>query len=154
MRRLLVFGLIAGLAVGAGPGAADAKSQKNQRPSRAERKVDFQYLCPCVGIIELGSQTSQNLGGGPMEVRAQERYLTAEAVDITGLTVPVEIDQDTDGDGALDPVAGFCGQTDSPIRIKPRLELGIFINAGFPLVCNGATVLGGGTIHFILSNQK
>ncbi len=156
MKRLIIGALVAGLLAGTLLTTAGASTSKKRKkpPAKVEREFDFEYLCPCVGIYEFGTRTYQNIGGGPMPVEKNELYLTAEAVDLTGMVVPVEIDQDIDGDGSLEPVGAFCGKTEDPIAIEPGIEIVVYINAGFPLVCqpDNPTVLAGGTVHFVLSN--
>lgn len=129
--------------------------KKREKVDKIERTVEFEYVCPCPGFLQLGSLTggNPNLGGGPIETSAEELYLTGVAEDSSGTAISVEITQDVDGEGnTQDPVGEFCGETDEPIEINrgpEKDELRIFI--GDPLVCPGSVALGG-TVTFTLSN--
>lgn len=153
MRRLVVIGLVVALALsafGAEAGAAK-KKKKKKKPKKIERVVEFEYVCPCPGFIQLGSLTGgdPNLGGGPVAVGAKEVFLTGVAEDLSGTAITVNINQDTDGDGFNDAVGLFCGETEEPMPINPGLEMRVFI--GDPGSCPGSVGLGG-TITFTLSN--
>jgi hypothetical protein len=143
---LIALALVAG-ALGASPALAK-KKKKPAAPKRVERVVEFTYVCPCAGLFQLGSALGTNVGGGPIAVGVDEIYLSATATDTTGQPVPVDINQDTNGDGLNDPVGSFCGATDSPMLINGGLEMRVFI--GSPAICPGPAA--GGTITFTLSN--
>ena len=144
LSTLVALGLVFG-AFGAAP--AEAKGKKK------ERKVAFEYMCPCTGMIQLGSLFGgdPNLGGGPMAVGGTETYLTGEAVDQSGQAVMVSINQDVDGDGFNDGVGSFCTKTEEPIAIEPGLEIRVFIGG----LCDDGTPTApiGGVINFTLSNK-
>lgn len=145
MKRSLILGLIIALAVGALALPAQAK----KKPKRTQHTYDFTYVCPCVGAYQLGSATGTNLGGGPITTDPTESYLSAVATDTSGQAVPVEVEQDTNGDGFNDPVGSFCGKTDTPIKITPGLEIRVFV--GQPSAsCPGPAA--GGSIKFTTSN--
>ncbi|MDQ4064513.1 MAG: hypothetical protein M3161_00515 [Actinomycetota bacterium] len=147
-KKFLVVALVLGVMTTSVALPAEA-APKKKKPKKVERVVEFEYMCPCVGLFQLGGLTGSNIGGGPMSVGA-ESYLTAEAVDITGQPVPVDINQDTDGDGDNDDVGSFCTTTEAPMPINPGLEIRVFV--GFPTTCGAPSALAGGTITFTLSN--
>lgn len=150
MKRLIVLVAIAGLMLASMGVPAEAKKKK-KKPQKIERVVEFEYVCPCVGLYQFGSATGgTNLGGGPFQPQVGEVYLTATAADATGMPVPVEVDQDIDGDGFNDLVGSFCGETTSPIAINEGLEIRIFV--GGPTYCPSPAALAGGSITFTLSN--
>lgn len=153
MKKVVVLLAALALMVASLGGVADAKKKKKKKkpPQRIERVVEFEYVCPCPGFIQLGSLTGgdPNLGGGPVAVGAEELYLTGVAEDLSGTAITVDINQDTNGDGFNDAVGSFCGETEEPIPINPGLEMRIFV--GDPATCPGSIALGG-TITFTLSN--
>lgn len=127
------------------------KKQKSEGPQRVERTVEFEYVCPCTGRLQLGSLTGgdPNLGGGPLATGADDVYLMGTVDDASGTAVSVNVNQDVDGDGLNDSVGSFCGETEEPMEINPGLEMRMFI--GDPAPCPGSVALGG-TITFTLSN--
>lgn len=152
MKKLVVLVAIAGLLMASLAVPAEAKKKKKKAgPTKMERVVEFEYVCPCVGLYQFGSATDgTNLGGGPFQPQVGEVYLTATATDATGMPVPVEVDQDIDGDGFNDLVGSFCGETASPLAITEGLEIRIFV--GGATYCPTPSALAGGTITFTLSN--
>lgn len=146
---LMVVGLIAG-SIGAAEAGKKKKKKKPAGPVKVERTYEFTYMCPCVGLFQLGGLHESNVGGGPITIGAEEAYLTATATDTTGQVVPVDINQDTNGDGANDAVGSFCGETAAPMPISPGLEVRVFV--GLPITCPSPAVLAGGTITFTFSN--
>ena len=152
MKRILILVMVLGLVFGS-IATADAKKKKKKKkaePVRIERVVEFDYQCPCPGVLQLGSLTGgdPNLGGGPISVGADDRYLVGEVADVTGGAVPVSISQD-DGTGANAGTGTFCTTTEEPMPLVPGREIRVFI--GDPTICPGVAVSG--TITFTLSNM-
>ncbi|MGH2753404.1 MAG: hypothetical protein ACRDLB_03140 [Actinomycetota bacterium] len=156
MKKALIFALVIGLIAGAMAAPATAKKKKKKKkPVRIERVVDFTYVCPCPGVLQLGSATGgdPNLGGGSIPTGAEDRYVTGVATDQSGQAVEVSVQGDTNGDGLNDPIGDFCGETTEPIEIPAGTSLNIFIN-GAGVCADGATpaVGAGGTVVFTFSN--
>lgn len=114
------------------------------------REVEFEYMCPCTGRLQLGGLTGgdPNLGGGPIAVGGDDLYLAGVAEDSSGMAISVNVNQD-DGTGANAQSGSFCGETEEPIELNPGMEIRIFV--GDPAAC-GAIAFGG-TITFTLSNM-
>ena len=125
--------------------------KKAQEPEPTVREVEFEYVCPCTGSLQLGTLTGgdPNLGGGAIPVTAEDLYLAGVAEDSSGTAISVGVSQD-DGTGANESVGGFCGETEEPIQLNPGAEIRIFV--GSPSACPGSVALGG-TITFTLSDM-
>jgi hypothetical protein len=160
MKKALVLLLIVGLIAGSllAP-AAFAKKKKKKKaappePVRIERVVEFDYECPCTGRLQLGTLTGgdPNLGGGAIPIGADDLYLTAEAVDRSGLDVAVNVNQD-DGTGANKGTGAFCTSTTEPIALDPGMEIRLFI--GGPCADDPTTPTAplGGTVTVTLANM-
>ena len=154
MKKLLVLMMVFGLILGSIATAEAGKKKKKApppEPVKIERTVEFEYVCPCFGLYQLGSLTGgTNLGGGPFAIQAGEVYLTGVTDDMSGQPVGVDINQDLDGDGGNNSVGEFCGETTEPISLTEGLEIRVFV--GFPTICAGTPPVGG-TITFTLSNM-
>lgn len=150
MKRFLVVLLTIGLIAGslAGPAAAGKKKKKNKKPKRIERVVEFDYTCPCPGVIQLGSLTGDgtNIGGGSVPPGA-EVYLTAVSEDASGMPVAVNFNQ-IGASGFNESRGTMCGETEEPIELSPGADVNIFID-GFNATCG---VAAGGTLTITLSN--
>lgn len=151
-KKILSIALTAGLiATSFAMPAAEAAPKKKKR---VERVVEFEYVCPCPGIFQLGSLTGgdPNFGGGPVAVGA-ESFLTITAEDMSGTSVLVSVNQDTNGDGFNDDVADICagGEKGKPAKIMPGAEMRLFITTG---TCEDGSpsVPLGGTLTITLSN--
>ena len=147
MKRFVIMFMILGLLAGSIATAEAAKKKK--KVVKIERVVEFEYQCPCPGVIQLGTALNgdPNLGGGAIPVGGDDLYLTGEAVDATGGAVAVSIQQD-DGTGANAPTGDFCTTTEAPMPLVPGREIRVFI--GLATICPSTPV--GGTITFTLSN--
>ncbi len=160
MKKLIVLAIVIGLLAGAMVMPADAKKKKKPAPApaepvRIERVVDFDYTCvgPCVGLFQLGGLTGENIGGGPIPTGTDDLFIKAEATDMSGQPVVIEIQQDLDGDGGNNPVGTLCGRADEKaISINAGLEIRVFISSG---TCEDGTpaLALGGDIKFTLSNM-
>lgn len=151
MKRTVTAMLAAALLMGLMVGPADAKKKKKPPvPKKITREVTLDYSCPCVGRYQFGDILPvPNLGGGAIPLGADENYIiAAEAVDSSGMSVAVNINQDVDGDGLNDGVGSFCDSVDAPIQLGLEREIRIFV--GDPTICPG--VLLGGSITFTISN--
>ena len=153
MRRFVTIATVAGLLALAlfAPEAAAQKKKKKPKPAapvKVTREVEFDYQCPCIGRYQLGSLGVGNIGGGAVPLGADEVWLTAVATDQSGMAIPVNINQDTNGDGLNDSVGTFCGETEAPLQLSTEREIRIFV--GDPAICPGPAL--GGTIVFTLSN--
>lgn len=107
------------------------------------RVVEFEYVCPCTGRLQLGSLLPVNFGGGSLTPEPGETSVTAVVEDDSGQDVGVRLAQIDDA-GANSVVGRFCGATTEPIPINPAADLNIF--AGDLETC--AAVGAGGVITF------
>ncbi|HEX2240115.1 MAG TPA: hypothetical protein VHJ82_03085, partial [Actinomycetota bacterium] len=66
MKKLIVLMAIAGLLVASMAVPAEAQKKKKKKPAKIERTVEFDYVCSCVGLFQLGGATggNPNIGGG------------------------------------------------------------------------------------------
>lgn len=150
MRKALAVALAVGLLAGAYVGPAEAGKKK--KPKKVERVVEFEYVCPCPGLFQLGGLTGTNFGGGPVAV-GDESYIKITAKDASGMPVLVNIQQDLDGDGGNNPVAEVCATEEAPkeaTEINAGLEMRLFIETG--RCDSGTSVPMGGTLTLTLSN--
>lgn len=150
MRKAIAVAIALGLLTGAM--VAPAEAGKKKKPKKVERVVEFEYVCPCPGLFQLGGLTGTNIGGGPVAV-GDESYIKITAEDVSGTPVFVNIQQDLDGDGGNNPVAEVCATEEppeEPTEINPGLEMRLFIETG---PCDGGvSVPMGGTLTLTLSN--
>ena len=146
MKKSLATLISIGLIFGAF--AAQPAEAKKRKPKRVERVVEFNYTCPCPGVLQLGSLTGDgtNIGGGSVAPGA-EVYLSAVAEDATGMPVSVTFQQIGDS-GFNEPQGSMCGETEKPIKLIPGAGVNIFID-GFDATCG---VAAGGTLTITLSN--
>ena len=159
MKKLITVALTIGLVAGSLAMPAEAgKKKKKKAPApapvvqRVERTVEFDYVCPCSGNYQFGSATGTNLGGGPLAIGSEERFVSITAEDQSGQPVLVSINQDTNGDGFNDGVADVCatGEKGEAAEVNPGLEMRLFITTG---PCgSGASVPMGGTLQVTISN--
>lgn len=78
------------------------KKKRKKRMEEAQeeepivREVEFEYMCPCTGRMQLGGLTggNPNLGGGPIPVQAEDLYLIGVADDSSGTAISVNVNQD------------------------------------------------------------
>jgi hypothetical protein len=147
MKKSLATLISIGLIFGAFA-AQPAEAKKKRKPKRVERVVEFNYTCPCPGVLQLGSLTADgtNIGGGSVAPGA-EVYLTAVSEDSSGMPVSVSFQQIGDG-GTNEPKGDMCGETTEPIALTPGADVNIFVNSADPL-CG---VAAGGTLTITLSN--
>lgn len=157
MKRTIAVALALGLLVGAFAMPAEAgKKKKKRKPKRVERVVEWDYVCPCPGVIQLGSLAGTNIGGGPLAPGLGETYVKITSADTSGLPVLVSINQDLDGDGGNNLVADFCAHPEAPedqeaVEINEGLEMRLFIATG---TCEDGSpsIPLGGTLTVTLSN--
>jgi len=147
---VLILGLMASMLTTA-EAAKKKKKKKKKGPQRIERTVEFEYTCPCTGVLQLGTLTGgdPNLGGGAITVGADDLFLKGVAADVTGLDVAVSINQD-DGTGANKATGEFCTETEDAIALDPGMEIRVFIGGPCADLTPSAPVTG--TITFTLSN--
>lgn len=147
MKKSLATLISIGLIFGAFA-AQPAEAKKKRKPKRVERVVEFNYTCPCPGILQLGTLTADgtNIGGGGVAPGA-EVYLTAVSEDASGMPVSVNFNQ-IGASGFNESRGTMCGETEEPIALTPGADVNIFID-GFDPTCGlGA----GGTLTITLSN--
>lgn len=147
MKKSLATLISIGLIFGAFA-AQPAEAKKKRKPKRVERVVEFNYTCPCPGILQLGSLTADgtNIGGGSVSPGA-EVYLTAVSEDSSGMPVSVNFNQ-IGASGFNESRGTMCGETEEPIALTPGADVNIFID-GFDPTCGLAA---GGTLTITLSN--
>ena len=158
MRKTIVIAIVLGLIVASfGSTAAVAKKKKKKpaAPVRIERLVDFEYMCPCTGRLQIGTLDSPlgNFGGGAVPVGSDDLYITITAEDSSGNPVLVNVNQD-DGTGANAPTGAICAGAEKgePLALVPGMEIRLFIATG-PCEDGSASVPMGGTLHLTLSNM-
>lgn len=145
----LVIGLLAAMLV-APMEAGAAKKKKAPKP----RVYETTYTCPC-GVQANGQGPAWRLGTGEggvqIAVASNEKYLSLELTDDSGLPVFFSINQDVDGDGTLYEYENgqACGKTAEPVELQPGAAITVFIQSG---TCDGGPGLAtGGTLKATLS---
>lgn len=149
LNKAIIIALVVGLLAGSMAGPAVAKKKKKKKKvERIERVVEFDYTCPCPGILQLGTLTNDgtNIGGGGIPVGA-EAYLTATIEDASGMPVAVNFNQ-IGASGLNESRGTMCGETEEPIEIMMGTQLNVFID-GLEATCGIAL---GGTLTVTLSN--
>ncbi len=129
MKRFMILAIAASLVAGASMATPAQAKKKKKPPPPAPRIVEFEYICPCPGFIQLGTLgTAGNLGGGAVPVGAGEIYLTAVVNDSSGGVVPVNLNQanETGGNMAV-PGGRFCGATEEPVLLEEGREIRVFV---------------------------
>lgn len=155
MKKTIAVALSLGVLAGALVAPAEA-AKKKRNPKRIERVVEFDYVCPCPGLYQFGGATGTNFGGGVLPIGSRETFVKITAADVSGTSILVSINQDTDGDGFNNQVADVCAppegsQDRKAAKVNKGLELRLFIETGR---CDDGTpsVPLGGTLTVTLSN--
>jgi hypothetical protein len=145
MRKTITTLLAVGLIVGAviAP-SADAKKKKPKK-----RTATGTYSAPSAAVEGNGLCDP---GCVRFATSTKERFVTFKVEDTTGLPVSVSVSTpDQDGDGFVDPVGNFCGESGKlPIPGGSELVLfiyghpttGLFEQFGGPTACNGIGTQG------------
>jgi hypothetical protein len=126
MKKIITVALIIGLLAGAMLMPAEAKKKKKPYV----RVVEATYDNPAPGI---GGVLTLNGAGGTVGVPTleNEAYISVEITDTSGTDVYFGLSQeDTDGDGIGEIIAGGCGKTAAPLAITGGLQHTITITAG------------------------
>ena len=125
MKRFLISFVILGLMAGS-VAAAEAEESNG-----GERAVEASYYGPQLLYHFRSCAPSGGAGCVTLETRANERSLTAHAVDAHGQPVSVwvvDASQDRDPRHGASAVYGtFCGKTTEPIRFDPDTTLELWI---------------------------
>ena len=98
-------------------------------------------------VIEAVIDPPQNLylhgrHGVPIRTRAGERFVDITIVDVTGWKVPATVFQDKGDDGITESSHAFCGATDRPVPIVPKIPIIVYLGEGS---CSATDVLGYGS---------
>lgn len=157
MKKTIAVALSLGLLAGAFAMPAEAAKKKKKKPVKVERVVEWDYVCPCPGVFQLGSATGTNFGGGPLALGLGETFVKITSADMSGTPILVSINQDLDGDGGNNAVADVCApaedsEENEAVEVNEGLELRLFITTGS---CeDGSTSVPlGGTLTVTLSNM-
>lgn len=124
MRRTIAIAVGLTLLSGLLTTPVDAK----KKPKKVVRTYSEPYEASSIGSADAtGTCVDQNgcvfLGVGP-----NERFLSVEIVDDTGLPVAATLGQDDDtSDGFVTRIGDICGKTEEPIAIQPGLQVTIWI---------------------------
>lgn len=128
MKRLVVVIMVAGvLAVSIG----NAEARRKRRPKTPYVRVfEGHYDNPAIGIG--GVVTYGGAGGYVTNLSlANEKFLNVEIIDDAGMDAYFGVgQQDTNGDGIGEIVAGGCGKLAAPIEIVPGYTYSVTVTMG------------------------
>ena len=131
MKRILVLIMVVGLVAGSVATAEAAKKKKKKKaPATYSRTFEGTYDAPALGI---GGIVTWGITGGTVESSTleNENFISVEVVDGTGTDVYFGISQeDTNGDGIGEIIAGGCGKTEAPIAITAGLTHAVTVTMG------------------------
>ncbi len=150
MRKTMTVVLSVVLLIGAFalPHAEAGKAKKKTR------KASGAYELPAIGVFGAGLCAPGTIGCIPFPLAQGEKYVSLTINDSTGALVFASITQDIDGDNMPDESVDICGKTDKPVKVKPGVEVLVFIWEGPGMaesgVCAGAS--SSGTIDAVFSN--
>lgn len=130
-----------------------------RKPRKSERVETFTYQTPMPAFtpVHPAGFAICNHGGAPGDSRGckilpvgpNERYITIEIADATGLPAPAFWSQ---GEGGLgEEWHFFCGKTPEAARIKPAVRLNVMVYAYTPAnmpPCAGTATQGTVTVAF------
>lgn len=149
MKKTIVLGMVATLAVGLAGVPADAA----KRPKPKKRSMELKYTEPAHGAAGAGVcfQGSSCLFYGPPA--AGEKLFEVVIEDDLGQPVPASVIQDTNGDGSFlvtdDLTVGICGATEEPVEIEPGKAVSVWVwRAGANPPCPGTASAGTATATF------
>ena len=134
VKRFLVLFMVLGLMAGA-VATAEAKKKPKPKPkpepAPVERTVEASYYGPQLAYEYRSCAASGEAGCVTLTTRANEKSLTAKAMDAHGQPVSVwvvdasEARYDLDGPRAVYGI--FCGETTEPIQVAPGTKLELWI---------------------------
>ena len=165
VKRFLIFFMIVRLLAGA-VATAEAKKKPKPKPkpepTPVERTVEASYYGPQLAYEYRSCASSGEAGCVILETRANERFLTAKAMDAHGQPVSVWVvdsSEARDDNGAGTVYGHFCGETTEPIRFDPGTTLELWIGGEWwptwwivPEVDCSPGIATTGTISVTLSN--
>lgn len=155
MKKSVILVLVLGLIAGSFAAPAMAKKKKKKKPARVERVVETAYELGALGVGEplgTGACLAATNSCGRAATGPDEKFVTVEITDATGLPVSFSLGQDTDPAelGTEHDLGEFCGTTgDEPIEIVPGAEILVFPWTVGPACASVAT---SGTVAFTISN--
>jgi hypothetical protein len=132
MKRILILVMVLGLVFGS-IATANTKKKKKKPVAPATpyvRVVEGTYDTPAPGV---GGIATLNGQGGMIEfpTLVNEAFVTVEVVDSSGQKTYFGLsNEDTDGDGQGEIVAGGCGATTEPLAIKGGLLHQVTVTMG------------------------
>ena len=141
MKKILVAGLAASLVFGS---LASAEAGKKKKPKRIERVEEQTYIAPAYFYW---APSGDNIGGVKFATGPEDKFVSIEIEDATGMDVSASVGQDPEGDGTVSTTP-FCTSTEEPLPIEPGLEVTVFVFVGpctqppGPAVATQGTVIG------------
>lgn len=81
------------------------------------------------GVLALSAAGQENLGAVRFPA-GTERFVSVTIVDTTGLPISGEVAQNLDADETPEVSYTFCGATEKPVKVKPRVEVTVYLYEG------------------------
>ena len=125
MKKLIVTGIVAALAVGALVAPAEAGKKKKKPP--APRVAEGTYDNPAIGVPGVVGSAA---AGGAYEFAtlSNENYIEVEIEDAAGGSPTFTMSQDTDPSTPTYEIFGtWCGTTGEPVAISPGLTVRVSV---------------------------
>ncbi len=113
--------LATGLLLASLPGSAQARSPRSESGTYLGGGIQ--------GVIGVSGAGQENLGAVRFE-GGTERFVSVVVEDANGLPVAGEVAQNLDSDTSPEVSYMFCGETEKPLKIKPGVEVIVYVYEG------------------------
>lgn len=119
MRTIIAIATVATVMLG-----STATAGKTQR-----EETDDYLGAGIAGVVGINSQSLIDLGSAHFR-GGSERFVSVTIADETGSSILGEVAQNLDSDAAPEISHFFCGETTKPLRVKPRVDVVVYLYSG------------------------
>lgn len=95
------------------------------------RAVELRYTAPTPGFFAFCDADRPEITVGCVQVMPEkgERFIHVQIADASGTATQGYVNQDSNGDGSSDVDGLFCGSTEFPLKIVPKVPITIYVLA-------------------------